>query len=495
MTNETRPPSAGPRSESTLTLEDEQDPFVHDKSSHRPISKPPGPTKSFGLVGIIPAAIAAIVPSGLATLLIVWVLTHQYNDPDEEKLGGGDSFVLYEGSTPRDDGTNETTASLVALTFSSLSSQIISLVTPFVMGLAAYRAAGLWLRNSGGRGELGLDENPTPTQFGLLVPLLGFTNLKAIKTSLLYLLRPSSRRARVPRLFKETLATAVVVIALSHIVGIADLWLHSTTKSLIVDQLTQMPNDPTEDHAVAFNSTLCDQWNTSSWPCLNTKYGWAVGNGPVVLHGWETALNLTNSALRVLTLSNSGDMAILLPTAAASGWMGSKLAYNSSTFGARADCQILNWNNATNGLLGYLPKEVKAEWPLPVNMSTTGPVNQTSKREVFVAAMEQSQVIRNGVLGVVNGVVGGATLGVADFPENGAVSNNPAKVMVQLQWREYGAVGYLGTRKRDLQESLGIYYTMFAGCNLEFFNASVQYVTATDSYNLLDATPSTPELT
>ncbi|KAG8906584.1 hypothetical protein FRB99_006539 [Tulasnella sp. 403] len=442
-------------------------------------------------VGIVPAVIATVIPSGLATLLIVWVLSHQYHDPGGGRISSGGSFILYEGSEARDDGTGEITASLVALTFSSLSSQIISLMTPFVMALAAYRAAGLWLRNSSGRSGFGPDENPTPTQFGLLIPLLGFTNLKAIKTSLLYLLQPSTRRARVPRLFTETLVTAVVVIALSHIVGIADLWLHSTTKSLIVNQLMQMASDPTENHAVAFNSTLCDQWNTSSWPCLNTQDGWAVENSSVVFQGWETARNLSNAALQVFTLSDWGDMAVLVPTAAAPEWMGSKLTYNSSTFGARADCQILNWVDQTNrlGSMSFNP-----DWPVPVVMHNSRAVTPSMNSSLTCnGTPEETGLVSNGVLGLVNGVVGGATDGVADFPENAAVSPNPAKVMVQLQWQVLGVLGYF--RKRGSGPPLAIWETLFAGCSLEFFNASIEYVPATNSYNLLNATPSTPELT
>ncbi|KIO24955.1 hypothetical protein M407DRAFT_25704 [Tulasnella calospora MUT 4182] len=188
--------------------------------------------RRFRIVGLLPTLFVVAITGGAASLVLGWLFAFQ--DPIENRGGifsalRNGSFVIMETSTSEKLLLSQTqTETLRILLFSSLASHIVSVASTVLVTLLAYRAATQWLRAS----EDPDDVNLTPIQYGLLVRTLGSGSLMSIINSLRYISR--SKRGKAPWFFKEALASVTGLYLLTHVVGLVDLWIHSSAKAVSV---------------------------------------------------------------------------------------------------------------------------------------------------------------------------------------------------------------------------------------------------------------------
>lgn len=81
-----------------------------------------------------------------------------------------------------------------------------------------------------------------------------------------------SRRARAPRFFKEALISITGIYLLTHVVGLVDLWLHSTARA--VSAIRSIPFEPEALYGITYSSDECGPFNKTELPCqkLITSY-------------------------------------------------------------------------------------------------------------------------------------------------------------------------------------------------------------------------------
>lgn len=196
-----------------------------------------------------------------------------------------------------------------------------------------------------------------------------------------YAVRPK-RRSFLPRLFIEAFALAVAIWTMSHAVGLADLYLHFTTRSILVDSIASKSGPGSHPYAVAFNETLCTTV-PSNTTCLSSDGGWASGHPEILHSGYNAITNRTGSKFNIITLADALDAAIVVPGA---GTDLTSTTFIAQTFSARANCRIIN-RECQRGEAGHIRNCAPAGYPgLPLANDTSDPIT-----------------LRNYVLGVVNG--------------------------------------------------------------------------------------------
>ncbi|KIO18495.1 hypothetical protein M407DRAFT_31844 [Tulasnella calospora MUT 4182] len=169
-------------------------------------------------------------------------------------------FAIRESGVSEEDIASQThTETLRILTFSALASHLISVTSTILVTLLAYRAARQWLHASENLGDLNL----TPIQYGLLVRTLGSGSLMSLINTLRYTSR--SRRAQAPRFFKEALVGTTGIYLLSHAVGLADLWLHSSARSTTVFRAVPIESDAL--YGFTYSDARCGPFNKTELPC------------------------------------------------------------------------------------------------------------------------------------------------------------------------------------------------------------------------------------
>ncbi|KAG8922896.1 hypothetical protein FRC00_006878, partial [Tulasnella sp. 408] len=114
--------------------------------------------------GVLPAMLVVLLSAGLAVFLLIWLRMHQAegilgNEPGFLTAFRNGTFVVDEGY--KEDG-QVIQASLRALTFSSVASHVVGLISSFLMTLVAYRTASQWLETSQRLTQGVEDQNPTP---------------------------------------------------------------------------------------------------------------------------------------------------------------------------------------------------------------------------------------------------------------------------------------------------------------------------------------------
>ncbi|KAG8903711.1 hypothetical protein FRC01_009024 [Tulasnella sp. 417] len=182
------------------------------------------------LLGFLPTGFVLVVTLGFTFLILGWLLARQYEPVQGGKgLGAAirnGSFIVYEGGAPA--AGEKAPVNLRVSTFSAFVSHLISDTSSVLMKLVASQTQSQWLRNSRAEDLMAIMQNPTPLQYGLLVRLLGSSSVMSIYESGQYAIRPKNR-SRLPRLIKEASAPAITIWIMSHAVGLADLYLHTTT--------------------------------------------------------------------------------------------------------------------------------------------------------------------------------------------------------------------------------------------------------------------------
>lgn len=213
---------------------DEQEPKTQ---STTPLAR----RRRLGLVAVLPALISSVVVASAASALLGWLLSRHIKDhaPDEDALfrsalvvaeskqGSITSFLgqLFGAEDSIDSGVQATMYGLAFSTVAvSLASfgfpleadfapqkvNVVSLTTPFVLGVFAYLLAASWINNQNRRFQGNM---PTPAQYGLILGLCGSSQFQDAFETLKYLARRRKTRPTVPTML--ILALVGVIFSLS----------------------------------------------------------------------------------------------------------------------------------------------------------------------------------------------------------------------------------------------------------------------------------------
>lgn len=176
---------------------------------------------------------------------------------------------------------------------------------------------------------------------------MGSSSISAIGAGCAYAASPRTR-PQLPRLFKQALAMSISVWVLARLVGLADLWLHTTSRSISI--LRPIP-DSSQAYMLAaqFNESICpvmranlqddDVLASAPYPCLSEFEEFVMMDDSMSNTGFSVMANESNTEWRVITLADAADLAILIPGPAVDTLYTS---YTASTFAVQARCTSLN---------------------------------------------------------------------------------------------------------------------------------------------------------
>ncbi|KIO21751.1 hypothetical protein M407DRAFT_28677 [Tulasnella calospora MUT 4182] len=438
--------------------------------------------RRFRVIGLLPTLCVVAITGGAATLVLVWLCVFQ--DPVENRGGilsalRNGSFVIMEPSTSEEFVLSRTqTETLRILLFSALASHIVSVASTVLVTLLAYRAATQWLRAS----EDPDNVNLTPIQYGLLVRTLGSGSLMSIINSLRYVRR--SKRGEVPWFFKEALVGVTGVYLLTHVVGLVDLWLHSSAKAVSV--IRSIPFELEARYGITYSNNKCGPFNKTELPCQKLikpilgRMLFAPESVLVISGSYNTILDINP----YLKLERINGTVILVP--------GPTINYQSQEFdlnthGLRVQC--VNLEDRCERLAAPLPQFlVRGESPV-TNCSRAGypRIPYYSTGELSHSGSD-TRNIDTLVLGLIGDEMGGMINGTADF--SSGWTPNPASTVVQIRWPQ--------ATTHDTAESPGVAYLntpdLYATCSFTYLDIVAHYDSLEAEWTILEASPSSPEL-
>ncbi|KAG9034415.1 hypothetical protein FS837_002205 [Tulasnella sp. UAMH 9824] len=387
--------------------------------------------------GVLPTMLVVFLSGGLAVFLLIWLRMHQA----EGILGYEPGFLtaIRNGTFIVDEGYKEDgqviQASLRALTFSSVAGHVVGLTSSFLMTLVAYRTASQWLETSQSLRQGAEDQNPTPVQYGLLLGLLGASNIMSVYNAIRYALRSKKRRSKLPSIFIQPLIIASVVLVLNHALGVGDLWLHTTARSAVitVDVPGGVPDLSALKLGVAFNESLCDPSIQHelplATPCLQYFRFWG-GVNSMLSDAWRVINNSTSAAFRIITLADHNNTAVIVPASVPALKSRTSTAYtfSAATLAVRSDCEIITRaciRDQSNGVTDCTPAGapyLPLRWD---NVNGTPPPCQAPG------------CFQSKIFGVVDGSIGKFLHGDNQyFPENLTLPSGPVTLGIQLQMQQ-----------------------------------------------------------
>ncbi|KAJ1301875.1 hypothetical protein OPQ81_000715 [Rhizoctonia solani] len=425
---------------------------------HAPPSDSPA-RRRLGLTALASTLFVVVMSAGLATFFLLFIILSQVSNVSDPA-----AFVVRERVLT---SNKLESSSLSALAVSTAISHFLSITTPVVLSLLAYRTAYLWIQahsspsndEEGGAGRL-----PTPLHYGLLIRILNSSNILNLGPLAAYFLprfrrRPSPENTvaiSTPRLLREAFAIAFFVYALSHTIGLADIWLHSVSSVGIADSVTRPDQSP--DFSMVFNETLCD-------PSAGLRF----------------AANSTNpTKISVITLADADDTAILTPSDFVREWN-----FSASTYGARSQC--------------YRISKLCAETGCNPDFVTGPAVQVGMSLENLQFPKTSAKVSSRGPkfgdyrdLSRIMAYVGNVTVGSTTGMPTSVISSippNPGPVLIKLHWTDPDpSVAYArGSRNGiievdtdpgsagDLEFQSRAISVMYAQCQLEFVTARYGY--------------------
>ncbi|KAG8906915.1 hypothetical protein FRC01_007864, partial [Tulasnella sp. 417] len=445
------------------------------------------------LTGVLPTILVVVFSAGLAIFLLVWLRVHQPQGLSDYEPGylaaiQRGTFVVDEGYT--EDG-EIVQASLSALTFSSVASHLIDLTSSFLMTLVAYRTASQWLETSRRPMEEVQDQNPTPVQYGLLLGLLGMSNIMSVYNALRYTVRSKTRRSKLPSIFTEPLIIASVVLFLNQALGASDLWLHTTARSAVMTVAVEGGvQDPSASKlGVAFNESICDPSvnGVISQPCLQYTHGWALGRYEWIMpNSWLVINNSTSAPVRVVTLADQKHTAAMVPNGVHALDSRTTMAYafRAPTLAIRSNCNIITqacfhddyYNEVTDCTPAgapYLPLkwDFSHETPPACNFTICFP------SKIFGVFDGKTGVFRHG--------------GPQIFPSNVVLPSGPVTIGLQLQ------VGIPGVERTSNPSKWAVDNGshLYGICQVEYLYGMLSYDPLGNAYQLLSETYVPPNLT
>ncbi|KDQ20217.1 hypothetical protein BOTBODRAFT_62541 [Botryobasidium botryosum FD-172 SS1] len=408
--------------------------------------------KRLGFRGFFPTLVVIAMTAGLGTFLIGWLIVHQV--PGRSILKDG-AFLVYEGV---EEKNGVRTASLWGLAISSLVSKIAGMSGSFIMTLYGLRAAAQWLAaeradsegsESSSASTASTHATPTPLQYGLLTRLISSSGFMSLYETTRYMWRSPKVRSPAPKFFIQTFIVAIFVHSIMYSLTAADLWLHYAAGALLLP--VEIPT--TVDYSVEFNQTWCDTWPRTNFTsaCLSAVDNW--GTDPLRHTGYDTVANASDpSGLRVITLKDAGDAAVIVPA-----YSDPSVSFTARTTGIRASCMRHNASceSCQIGTSTFGCDCHTDGYPLPY-YGANAP-NATYLPENYVL----------GLWG--NGSVVGGLTQPWERVTNGSAPHNPSTILAQLYW----------VSPRAMIDPDGgtfsSYASFLASCSLEIFNGTLKY--------------------
>lgn len=147
-----------------------------------------------------------------------------------------------------------------------------------------------------------------------------------------------SRRASAPRFFKEALVGVTGIYLLCHVVGLVDLWLHSSARSISVVRATPVNSEAL--YGITYDDSRCGPFNNTELPCQKLIYpyegeiSYAHEEQWMYLEGYDAAADI-NPYTRLESINNTS---ILVP-GSAKNFKSQGFTFN--TYGLRVECANL----------------------------------------------------------------------------------------------------------------------------------------------------------
>ncbi|KAG8678546.1 hypothetical protein FRC08_017683, partial [Ceratobasidium sp. 394] len=351
--------------------------------------------------------------------------------------------------TKKWDGTVES-ATLRALTATSFISTVIAATSPILVSLIAYHIAYLWVTEQQDNHSR-QDTGPTPLQYGLMLQVLSASSIVSLHDAMRYLYK-GKRRPRVPYYFTTAVVMGIVVYVVTHLIGLADLWLHATTSAGLHNVTSTVSKSEPLWASLEFNQTYCEDFDfpPERGICMARLGGWAR-NFPWLLDAGESVVSNSSLDRITITLADFNNMAVTVPLTV------NKLArFKSTTFGMRARCESLNSRcdhegrtilaNCSSLGITAIPNQDAAI----LSVALVSPVHKWDGPPIS----SSDSTMREGILE--------------------CCSPNPIPSILQLRWSTQNNAGYLAPNP-----AVDVYpfttMTVFASCSIEVFNVTLLY--------------------
>ncbi|KAL0568371.1 hypothetical protein V5O48_013617 [Marasmius crinis-equi] len=226
-----------------------------------------GSRTRLGLLPILPALVSFVVTASAASLLLAWVLTRRItaHSSDEDTFfhsaivaaeGHQSGVVRFLGQLlgGEQNETADTEATMYGLAMSSVAVHTVSFTTPLVLSVFGYWMASSWIRSQDRRRSEGL---PTPTQYGLIVSLLGSPNFLSAYDTISYISRRRRIRPAIPTMLIFSTVAVTIFLFINYALWICDLWFHTTSSTFSHQFLAPVSPETLPPVASKINTTLC----------------------------------------------------------------------------------------------------------------------------------------------------------------------------------------------------------------------------------------------
>ncbi|KAK0236581.1 hypothetical protein EDD85DRAFT_577890 [Armillaria nabsnona] len=434
-----------------------------------------GGRRRISIAVIIPGILIFIASAGLASSLLIWLLSRRVEShiPREDPYFHNAVIAIEGTGAPQrlDDGSLESDTTMYGLAMSAVSAQLVALTVPFLLGLLGYRLASMWILAQ----ETERTESmPTAAQYGLLVKLCGSANLFSAYETMWYLKRGRERRPRAPTNLIVALTILVLAILLNHLLSAVDLWLHTTASTFIHTSMTEIAAESMPVIGTKINLTACPGPTVSvhltpSPPIakqnysncahlaieggLNSANRW--GDAGMIAEGLAVARNSSSISRSVMV----DDMAVLVPSTMPDNV--DNLTFNS--FGLVAQCQpVVDCLTNLSAAVFYCPS-----FSPPYNISSI---------DISTGSEDYSRI---DLLDLMSNAVSQDPYG--GYPLDSVLNPHGARVI--LYWIDEGthditfpAEGTPGWYQREIGITSRVYWYT-STCNMTAYNVSLSYST------------------
>ncbi|KAG8718955.1 hypothetical protein FRC09_011834 [Ceratobasidium sp. 395] len=406
---------------------------------------------------LLPTLAVFTLTAGLGLAVLAWLFT-RLKIPVSEALRSG--YLLVDEGVRRREGAIES-ATLRALTATSFISTIIAATSPVLMTLIAYQIAYAWItEEQKPRSDKSKSIGPTPLQYGLLLQVLSASSVISLYDSLAYLARKP--RTPTPSYFATAVLLGVAVYLITHLVGVADLWLHATTSAALYN-LTLSDNFAPLKAGVAFNESRCD-WSYYSPHirriCLTNSGAWGYQpGGDLVIPMGQSIIANYSSDRKAITLADEHDLAIVVPST-----IDKLVTFKAPSFGALARCESIT---AQCDVMLEIHEEQSLPPKYPKNCSNVGITSIPTDPKVIgsVALIAPHDAWHGAGRFRFDGMKYGPTL---------CCLTNPVQSLLQLRWSSQ-VDGPVNIPNLAAYGGLTPLIDMYAKCNLTFYNITVAY--------------------
>ncbi|CAE6368080.1 unnamed protein product [Rhizoctonia solani] len=429
--------------------------FDKDINEQSPLALRLGPEYERPRLGLrvrlfLPTLLIFLFTSGASITMLTWlfVKTKHVDRPIPR-------FILAdEGSKIEivDDIPTEE-ANLRFLTWASLISAFIHTTSPILMLLISYRIAHLWMKSQLESDERSVNIGPTPLQYGILIEILGSPSILSLSTAVRYLFRSS--RASAPAYFWKAVVLGGIVYLASHLVGLSDLWLHTTTSAVRYFEITH----PNINGSFAFNEAMCGGYHSEA--CTSEGGNWAKDYPELPVAGFEVISNFSLEK-NVVTLRDNDDLSIIVPARDFPHNL-----FTAKTFGVKADCTVLPVVSSTSRS----------------SCETVGSMLDCSNSGINIIPTANNALDLDNVVFTYSyynwsdPAYSGNRSSVQQTPKPHRKPSNPTHSLIQLGWDMTSA---FDSKKPPNQAIFTIpdndlKVRMFASCSITAFNVTAQY--------------------